>query len=89
MATGIDRSDFPKKTDLANLKLQVQELNIDKLADLDSDKLNRVSAHLKKISHAANNNVFKKTVHNKSQIIIKIDYDNMISDIVGKSIQYY
>ena len=33
-ATGVDTSDFPKKTDLANLKADVGKLDIDKLKNV-------------------------------------------------------
>ena len=33
-ATGVDRSDFAKKTDLANLKYNVDKLDIDKLQNV-------------------------------------------------------
>ena len=33
-ATGIDTSDFPKKTDLANLKFDVDKLDLDKLKNI-------------------------------------------------------
>ena len=35
-ATGVDTSDFAKKTDLANLKSDVDKLDIDKLKNLPS-----------------------------------------------------
>ena len=43
-ATGVDISEFAKKTDLANLKLDVDELSIDKLqiVPVDSCKLTNV-----------------------------------------------
>ena len=37
--TGVDTSQFAKKDDLANLKTEVDKSNIDKLAQLDDDKL--------------------------------------------------
>ena len=39
-ATGVDVSDFAKKTDLANLKSDVDELNIDKLKNVPSNLSN-------------------------------------------------
>ena len=33
-ATGVDISDFPKKTDLANLESDVNKLDIDKLKNV-------------------------------------------------------
>ena len=39
-------SRFAKKNDLANLKSEVDKLNIDKLAELDPDKLKSVPGDL-------------------------------------------
>ena len=39
-ATGIDTSDFAKKADLANLKSEVDKLNIDKLKNITSNLSN-------------------------------------------------
>ena len=39
-APSVDTSDFAKKTDLANLKSDVDELNIDKLKDVPSNLSN-------------------------------------------------
>ena len=47
-ATGADTSQFLKKDDLANLKSEVDKLDIDKLAELDADKLKLVPVNLKK-----------------------------------------
>ena len=47
-ATGADTSQFFKKDDLANLKSEVDKLDIDKLAELDADKLELVPVNLKK-----------------------------------------
>ena len=63
-ATGVDTSDFAKKTDLVNLKSDVDKLNIDKLKNvrsnlsnlkskadkLDADKLVPVPVDLSKLS---------------------------------------
>ena len=47
-ATGADTSQFLKKDDLANLKSEVDKLDIDKLAELDADKLKLAPVDLKK-----------------------------------------
>ena len=47
-ATGADTLQFFKKDDLANLKSEVDKLDIDKLAELDADKLKLVHVNLKK-----------------------------------------
>ena len=39
-ATGVDSSDFPKKTDLANLKHDVDKLDIDKLENAQTSLSN-------------------------------------------------
>ena len=76
-ATGVDASDFDKKTDLANLKSDVDKLNIDKLKNvpkglsnlkskadkLDVDKLVAVPVDLSKLSDVVKNDVVKKDVY--------------------------
>ena len=49
-ARDFNTSDFPEKTDLANLKLDV-----DKLGNLDIDKLEIVPAHLSTLSEVVKN----------------------------------
>ena len=44
----MDTSEFAKKDDLANLKSEVDKLYIDKLSELDADKLKPVPVDLKK-----------------------------------------
>ena len=70
-ATGIDTSSFAKKVDLANLKSNVDKLDIDKLKNvptnlsnlkskvdkLDVDKLVPVLVDLRKLSDVVNNDV--------------------------------
>ena len=77
-ATGVDTSKFVKKTDLANLKSDVDKLDIDELKNvpsnlnnlkskvdkLDADKLALVSLNLSKLSNAVKNDVVKKDVYN-------------------------
>ena len=48
-ATGADTSQFTKKDDLVNLKSKIDKLNIDKLFELDVDKLKTVPTGLSKI----------------------------------------
>ena len=48
--TGVDKSQFAKKDDLANLKSEVDKLDNDKLAELDNDKLKPVPVDSKKLS---------------------------------------
>ena len=51
--THIDTSNFVLKTNLANLKSEVDELDIDKLVPVPAD--------LSKLSNVVNNDVVKKT----------------------------
>ena len=74
-ATGVDTSDFAKKTDLANLKSDVDKLDIDKFKNipsnlsnlkskvdkLDVDKLVTVPVDLSKLSDVVRSDV----VHNR------------------------
>ena len=77
-ATGVDTSKFAKKSYLANLKSDVDNLDIDKLKNvpinlsnfkskvdkLDVDKLVPVPVALSKLSDVVKNNGFKKYVCN-------------------------
>ena len=87
-ATGVDTSSFAEKTDLASLKSNVDELDIDKLRNvwtnlinlkskvdkLDIDKLAPVPVDLSKLSDVVKNNVVKKDVYNAQKKILKIKY---------------
>ena len=75
-ATGVDTSKFAKKVDLANLRSNVDKLDIDKLKNvptnlsnlkskvdkLDVDKLVPVPVDLSKLSDVVKNDVVKKYV---------------------------
>ena len=77
-ATGVDTSSFAKTVDLANLKSNVDKLDIDKLKNvptnlsnlkskvdkLDVDKLVPVPVDLSKLSDVVKNDVVKKDVYN-------------------------
>ena len=77
-ATGIDTSSFAKKVDLANLKSNVDKLDIDKLKNvptnlsnlkskvdkLDVDKLIPVPVDLSKLSDGVKNYVIKIDLYN-------------------------
>ena len=54
--THIDTSSFALKVNLANLKTEVDKLDIDKLVPVPAD--------LSKLSHVVNNDVVKKTKYN-------------------------
>ena len=83
----VDTSSSALKTNLANLKTEVDKLDIDKLKSLpnnlnnlktkvdklDIDKLAPVPADLSKLSNAINNKVVKKT-----------EYDTKIKNIEDK-----
>ena len=76
-ATGIDTSSFAKKVDLANLKSNVDKLDIDKLKNvptnlsnlkskvdkLDVDKLVSVPVNLSKLRVEVKNDVVKKDMY--------------------------
>ena len=47
-ATVLDTSQFTKKDDLANLKSEFDQLDIDKLAELDANKLKLAPFNLRK-----------------------------------------
>ena len=84
-ATGVDTSSFAKKTDLANLKSDVDKLDIDRLKNvpnnlnslkskvdkLDVDKLVPAPSDLSKLSHAVKNNVVKRDVYNAKIKVIE------------------
>ena len=55
--THVDTSSFALKTNLANLKTGVDQLDIEKLAPVPAD--------LGKLSDVVNDDVVKKTVYNK------------------------
>ena len=55
--THVDTSDFALKTNLANLKTEVDKLDIDKLVPIPND--------LSKLSNVVKNDVVKKTVYDK------------------------
>ena len=88
--TGINTSDFPKKTDLVNLNYDVNELDIDKLKNVpscfsslkskvyksDIGKLDTTSAEL--------SNVFKvMDLSNvgKYDIVKKTEYDKLVKKV--------
>ena len=61
--TYADTSRFALKTNLANLKTEVEKLDIDKLTPIPVD--------LSKLSNVVKNDVVKKTVYNK--LVAKVD----------------
>ena len=72
--TYVDTSSFALKTNLANLKTEVDKLDIDKLVPVPTD--------LSKLSNVVKNYVVKKTVYDK--LVTKVD-DIDTSDFVFKT----
>ena len=72
--THVDTSSFALKTNLANLKTEVDKLDIDKLVPVPVD--------LSELSDVVKNDVVKKTVYDK--LVAKVDnFDN--SDFMLKT----
>ena len=77
-ARGVERSSFTKKTDLANLKSDIDKLDIDELKNVPSDQssgkskvdklyireLETTSVDLSKRNNAVKNDVVKTGVYN-------------------------
>ena len=61
--THVDTSSFALKTNLSNLKTEVDKLDIDKLVPVPTD--------FSKLSNVVRNDVVKKAVHNK--LVVKVD----------------
>ena len=86
--THVDTSSFALKTNLANLKSEVEKLDIDKLRPVPTD--------LSKLSVVVKNDVVKKTdyntkiteiegkILNTSGLVKKTDYNTKITEIEGK-----
>ena len=62
--THVDTSIFALKTNLANLKTEVDKLDIEKLVPVPTD--------LSKLSNVVKNDVVKKTVHDKLVAKVKL-----------------
>ena len=84
--THVDTSSFALKTNLANLKSEVDKLDIDKLKPVPTD--------LSKLSDVVKNDVVEKTNYNKlvtkvdnidtCDLVKKTDYNTKISEIEEK-----
>ena len=84
--THVDTSSFALKINLANLKSEVDKLDVDKLATVPVD--------LSKLSNVVKNDVVKKTVYDKlvakvdnidtSGLVKKTDYNTKITEIEDK-----
>ena len=84
--THVDTSNFALKTNLANLKTEVDELDIEKLVPIPAD--------LSKLSNIVKNDVVKKTVYDKlvakvnniytSNFALKTNYNSKITELENK-----
>ena len=84
--THIDTSSFALKTNLANLKTEVDKLDIDKLVPVPTD--------LSKLSNVVKNDVVKKTVYDKlvtkvnnidtNNFVLKTKYDTDKTELENK-----
>ena len=82
----VDTSSFALKTNLANLKTEVDKLDIDKLVPIPTD--------LSKLGNVVKNDVVKKDVYHKlvskvnatdtSGFVLKTKYDTDISELENK-----
>ena len=84
--THVDTSSFTLKTNMANLKREVDKLDVDKLKPIPTD--------LRELSDVVKNDVVKKTDYNKlvpkvdnidtSSLVKKTDYNTKITEIENK-----
>ena len=84
--THVDTSNFALKTNLANLKTEVDKLDIDKVAYVPLD--------LSKLSNIVKNDLVKKTEYNKlvtkvdnidaSDFVLKANYNTKITELENK-----
>ena len=82
--THVDTSSFALKTNLANLKIEVDKLDV--------DKLTTVPVEFSKLSNVVKNDVVKKTVYDKlvakvdniDNLVKKTDYNTKVSEIKYK-----
>ena len=84
--THVDTSKFVLKTNLANLKTEVDKLDIEKLAIVPVD--------LSKLSNAVKNDVVKKTVYDKlvtkvnnietSDFVLRINFNTKFTGLENK-----
>ena len=84
--THVDTSDFALKTNLANLKTEINKLNVGKLKTATVD--------LSKLSNVVKKEVIKKTEYNKlvnkvnnidtSDFVLKTNYNTKITELENK-----
>ena len=83
-AACVHTSQYAKIDDLANLKSEVDQLHMDKLADLDPHKLTSSPVDLKKVSDAVDKKVVKKEV--SKGLVKKVDVIDTCT-LVKKTLQ--
>ena len=86
IVTHVDTSSFAPRTNLANLKTEVDKLDIDKLASIPAD--------LSKLSDVVKDDVVKKTVYDKlvatvnnidtSDFVLKTKYNTEKTELENK-----
>ena len=84
--THVDTSNFALKTNLANLKTEVDKLDIDKLVPIPAD--------LSKLSNVVKKDIVKKNAYDKlvakvnnidaSDFVLKTNYSNKITELENK-----
>ena len=89
--THVDTSNFVLKTNLANLKTEVDKLDIDKLVPIPAD--------LSKLSNVVKNDVVKKTVYYKlvtkvnnidtGDFVLKTNYNTKITELENKLLNVF
>ena len=99
-ATGVDTSDFAKKTDFANLESDVDKLDIDKLKNVPNDlsnfkskvdkldigKLETTQVDLSELTNIVKNDVVKKSEYNELVKKVKNVSTTDTSNLVKKLI---
>ena len=68
----VDTSSFVLKTNLANLKTEVDKLDIDKLVPVPTD--------LSKLSNVVKNDVIKKTEYHK--LVAKVNRIDLVNNVI-------
>ena len=73
--TNVDTSNFALKTNLSNLKTEVDKLDIDKLVSIPND--------LSKLSNVVKNEVVKSKLSNvvKNEVVKKAEYNKLVTKV--------
>ena len=89
--TGVDTSKFAKNVDLASLKPNVNQLDVDKLKNVPSAKINKIKGEIPRITNLDTNTALT-AVGNKtpdvSNLVKKADYNSKINEIEQKIIDH-